>query len=191
MNTTVLFVEQIIIGFQGALWIVLFIAAIVERGKMTTWLCELKDWSTLITIIVVACIYSLGVILDRVFHGLANLINFRKRLTIFKFIKKRSKAAHNDDLVKVYTKVGVLTPYFQYIVGRTRISRATMFNIPLIALGLIFNLDWSSQLILVLLVLFSSVVLTALCIFAYVSFLETLEARGQQILEDPNIKIGD
>ena len=52
-------------------------------------------------------------------------------------------------------------------------------------------LDWSSQLILVLLVLFSSVALTALCIFAYVSLLETLEARGQQILENPNIKIGD
>ena len=190
MSTTVLFVEQIIVGFQGALWIVLFVTAIIGSEKIPAWLRDPKNWSTPVAIIVVIYLYSLGVVLDRVFQGLAELIDFEKMLSRIKFIKTFSNAAHDNDLVKVYAKVGILTPYFQYVVGRTRISRATMFNFPLIAFGLILNLDWSSHRILILLVLLSLVIFTPLCVFTYASFLETLETRGRQVLENPDIKIG-
>lgn len=189
MNTTVLFVENIIIGFQGALWIVLFIAPYVELGNMKTWLCELKDWSALITIIAVACIYSLGVILGRVFNILTELIKFKRLLRLLlkiKFIEKIFKAAHNEEeeLVRVSHQVGILKSYYQYLVGRTRIAEATMFNLPLIVLGLIVNLDW--PLWLKALIVF---VLAVLCVVVYMTFLGTIEARKKQILENPNIKI--
>ena len=82
MNTTVLFVELLIIGFQAGIWILLlFLSVFGYKWVSGLQSMGISDWQTLITIFLLAMLYVLGIIIDRtadaIFSGWSQKIKKR------------------------------------------------------------------------------------------------------------------
>ena len=84
MSTTVLFVELLIIGFQGGVWILLLIFSVFGYN----WLLELQstgisDWQTLITALLLSMFYVLGIMIDRTADAIFSGWSQRIKQTVF------------------------------------------------------------------------------------------------------------
>ena len=188
MGTTPLFVEQIVIGVQGVLWIGLIVAAFLDRDVLAAWTPHLKDWAFLVTVVVLSTIYTLGLILERIFSALAVLLNLRQRVSRIAFPLSLKCRAHSDGLMKLYERTEMLTPYFQYVIVRTRISLATCFNVPLITLGLLLHIRTMSF-GLVAFVFLVGAIATVVSILTYASLVETLEVRARQVVGNTDLTL--
>ena len=64
MSTTAVFAEILVVGFQASAWLTLLVLGFFGTDWIT--LTDLEKWVALITIVVVATAYMLGVIMDRI-----------------------------------------------------------------------------------------------------------------------------
>jgi len=126
MNTTVLFVELLIIGFQGGIWILFLILSVFGYK----WLLGLQstgisDWQTLITIFLLSMLYVLGIIIDRTADAIFS--GWSKR------IKKR--VFPDSDAPTSAIRFGFTNEYLnrqiEYTRTRMRIARASSVNFAL------------------------------------------------------------
>lgn len=128
MATTSLFFELIVIGIQGSLWLLFLFAAFAGTTYWPKLISMISNWEIIAGLFAIAGFYTLGIILDRTFHVVSDLTKLPSWLLRIKFIERRQKRHVDDDIIEIYYYAGILTSFFQYIVSRWRIARATFFN---------------------------------------------------------------
>lgn len=141
MNTTFLFVELLIIGFESWVWMTLLFFSKYSLEDLEGSLPFLKDWQPLILLVVLAFVYVAGVIMDRIadwaFRWLEDLY---KQQIIGKFDKPVSVLRFS-----LGTQNDFLNQQLDYTRTRLRIVRASVLNFPLIAFGLgVFIHRWNA-----------------------------------------------
>lgn len=189
MNTTTLFFEQLIVGCQAAVWIFLFIISLFQPNQIINWVTGLRDWANLLSIVAIAIIFSIGVIVDRVFDVIIAFLKPHVLLAKIKLYKVSGKNFHTDDLIRVYKEANILESYIQYIVSRTRVARATIINIPLITVAILVNINIRLHPWIAITLILIGIFATIMSIITYSSLVSTLQNRGRQLLNDPKAKI--
>lgn len=145
MATTAIFAELLVIGLQVVVWLtVLLFAATGAEPAIPKWA---EEWSTLITLLVFAAAYVLGVLMDRISDS------------VFKLIDKDPPPLEQDPAPVVQNpparpfrpKVSIarltvantsdgLWPFLEYIRSRLRIARATAVNLAITTPAVLFLL---------------------------------------------------
>ena len=132
MATTAVFAEILIVGLQVEAWIVLLLLSIF--GTEWIHLSQVKDFATLLTVVVLALAYVLGIILDRLADTL--LDRFEKTGPGKRVKARLSKNAELEKPAKVATmRMKVMlesdgaTRFLDYQRSRWRIARATVVNL--------------------------------------------------------------
>ena len=188
MATTALFVELIVIGIQGSLWVLVLLLAFTNIGTWSGLLGALVKWNTVTAVLSVALFYSFGIILDRLFHVMADAIRLSRWLVKFQWVERRIRSHTTDNVIEIYHYAGILSSFYQYIVSRWRIARATFFNAALAVVALeIFLRNQSANIRpeYVRVVDLAVVAGSALAVFGLVSFTTNdvaKEIRGDQIM---------
>ncbi|NIS83509.1 MAG: hypothetical protein GTO14_25675 [Anaerolineales bacterium] len=146
MNTTSLFVELLIIGFEVVVWLVLFLGA--ATGSLTWIAClfkTFKNFEVLLTALVFALAYFLGILVDKIAKWLMEESPPGKRLQ--KYIDR--SISQPRPFQKMYADVMVQEgePMSDLIYARSkvRILRASILNLPLIALFVGLFMEQISQ----------------------------------------------
>jgi len=125
MSTTLLFVELLIAGTQVVIWFVLLILTIFDY-KWTSNLSiqGVSDWQVLITATVLAFVYVLGILFDR----LADLIFSKWDRSIA--YKRFPDAPHTFAVIRFQLSKDneYLNHQFEYTRSRLRIARASSLN---------------------------------------------------------------
>jgi hypothetical protein len=145
MNTTTLFVELLIIGFQTCFWLSFLISLAIEDHHFN-WLVQLANdfgnQSLLVAVAVFGIAYTLGVAVDKVAHFLVDL----KLLEYFKgrFESFRRWLEANEDLeqdsnprmmyAQIMSNTADMTGDVLYARSKVRILRASILNFLLITL---------------------------------------------------------
>jgi hypothetical protein len=132
MSTTALIVEIVIIGLQVLVWVYLVILLIFGRAWLD--LSEFKEWTTIISLALVATSYTIGII----FNSLIGAIFFRwehKYWTVFKKLREPPVQMRAYIMIKNKDAFEILDRNF----NRSRLLRATAPNLLVIGvLVLIF-----------------------------------------------------
>lgn len=132
MNTTLLFIELLIIGLEGWIWIILILLSIFPMTDLNGTLSALKDWQAFVYSAVLALTYVVGVIIDRVADR------------SFRWVEKRVGKNIVGDLAEpisvlrfsLGTQNDFLNQQLDYTRTRLRIVRASTLNFPMIAFSL-------------------------------------------------------
>ena len=136
MNTSLIFAELIIIGLEGSVWLALLFAGTFGVDAFAGILNLFKDWQLFIAAVLLALVYVVGVIIDRVADAL--------------FRKKEGKL--DDEIVgdmpvsipvmrfSLGTQNDFLNQQLEYTRTRMRIVRASTVNFLLIAASFVFFL---------------------------------------------------
>ena len=125
MTTTAIIAELLIAGFQALGWILFLIWLRTGYGltELKADAMGLDKWATLITILVVATAYGLGIIIDRLADSIFGKIDKKLRKRWFKCVVKlpiaRLSVAHKGDN---------MAKFLDYVRSRMRLSRSTMLN---------------------------------------------------------------
>lgn len=124
MNTTLLFVELLIIGLEGWIWIFFFITSIFPIKNYANALMIFRDWELLVFAVFLALTYVLGVMIDRISdrifrpleYGFRDklITNHNKGISVMRF----SLGTQND----------FLNQQLDYTRSRLRIVRASILN---------------------------------------------------------------
>jgi len=139
MSTTSLFVELVVIGAQGIVWIGLLVLSATGWPSATV----LKDLNTpLVWVGALLLCYTLGVVLDRAFDylGFRNWEYAIRDTALRDILGEEVTEANRQEkytLLRLYTlsAVGAEGELFTYYRHRVRIARATAWNFALIAIS--------------------------------------------------------
>jgi len=176
MATTTLFVEIIIIGAQGAIWLFIIFSSFMDLPNSFDLLGV--DFAVL-AIPIIALLYTLGIIIDRVsdnigFKALEYTIRDR---VMHKIAGEYSKNVIKENIHISWTPIrrfilstpqqeGLLFDYYRH---RIRIMRSSALNFLLTAIGLLIFLLRQNPLYysIVLFGIIISILLCCLCAFAW------------------------
>ncbi|MEW5735719.1 MAG: hypothetical protein AB1921_12745 [Thermodesulfobacteriota bacterium] len=131
MTTSMLFAELVIIGIQVIVWLgLLFIGYL----GIPAWIVNLKDWQTVVAVLVLCIGYTLGILFDRISDRVfARWNNILKQRIIPNpdpsIGAMRYLIAEDNDH---------LNNFLEYTRSRMRISRASALNFPLIAFSTLY-----------------------------------------------------
>jgi hypothetical protein len=125
--TVAVFAEILIVGLEAAVWILLTILTIFGNDWVDP--AELEGWETLVTVLILASAYVLGVLMDR----MANTILTKLRPDRDKTPERKWATARLEIMARIG---GVsLIQFLEYLRSRVRIARGTVVNFFLIALA--------------------------------------------------------
>ena len=129
MSTTNLFVELFVIGMGAAVWILLFVLAVLG----CTWasLDRFGSWNAFLPVL--AFIYVLGIVVDRMADSLLRAADRRLRDRAF----SGSEKDYHYVRTFVFYRSDKFKDIFDYSRSKLRICRAWIFNFALTALGTI------------------------------------------------------
>ncbi|MDX6474842.1 MAG: hypothetical protein QOH95_353 [Gaiellaceae bacterium] len=116
MATTALVSEILIIGLEAEAWLTVLVLAVF--GSSWADVGALKGWEALVTILVLATAYVLGILVDRLADS---------SLRPWTRGKDRPGFAL-ERLVVLHRSVGI-GPFLEYQRSRVRIARGTLFNV--------------------------------------------------------------
>lgn len=128
MNTTNLFVELIVIGVGAFIWLILMVFAIFGYA----WLPTASLLSPVLTIPILAVIYVLGIISDRIADAVFESIWSDDLLG--SYYKDHSEYYHHRRII--LTRSERLSDLLEYGRSRLRICRGWAFNAVMIAISL-------------------------------------------------------
>ena len=131
MNTTTLFAEILIIGIQALIWITMIVLSIFGFDWINEIKPDLKDWSSIVAILLMAVGYTIGIIIDRIAYVFFQIVKPQNLLMKCNKVENWSKNAHNKQILAVYTGVSLI----QYIRSKIRIIRSTTINLIFILLA--------------------------------------------------------
>lgn len=115
MSSTAMFVEILIIGIQTAIGITICVITLCGEVWLSEILIKIKNWETLVTIMLLAITYTLGIIVDRVGDGLFLLLNPKDILQKNTWVQQWRDQAHSDIRIKILAKEGQLSSLIDYI----------------------------------------------------------------------------
>jgi hypothetical protein len=152
LSTTAVFAEILIVGLQAEAWLALALLTVFGHE----WLFELdgvNDFAALLTIVVLALAYVLGIIVDRLADTLLDSFEHSRlgKRVKTKFMSKPEEPEPEPRLstmrMTVMAASDDMTSFLDYQRSRWRIARATVLNLvvaaPVVALYLVYgtNLD--------------------------------------------------
>lgn len=145
METTQLYIELIIIGLEGVIWMCAFLADILGN-KITSVLANILDnFSS--SLLLIGILYVVGVLVDR----LADIIFQKKEDDI-----RIRSGLHAKSSIIVWKKYNA-EKYAEYSRTRVRILRASILNLPMISISFILYvikyLDKSYMLVIYIIIL--------------------------------------
>jgi hypothetical protein len=157
MATTAVFAEIIVIGLQVQAWLALYVAALSDAPWMPG---GLEQWVALVTIVVVAAAYMLGVVMDRVADGIFRRACKRFPAPVKRFGEEILEPSTSDDVtfrerrLAVLHASGGLGTFIEYQRSRLRVARATFVNalisLPAIVLAAVLEPGESPELLMLL-----------------------------------------
>lgn len=130
MTTTAVFAEILVVGLQAAAWIALAVLAVFG----TSWvdLEAVDKWATLVTILVLATAYVLGIVVDRMADSLVHaVIRLRARGETRKARKTENGVAsefQRKRLEVLHRASEGMAKFLDYQRSRLRVARGTIFN---------------------------------------------------------------
>lgn len=130
MVTTAVFAEIIVAGLQAAAWITLVVLAIFGIGWADP--AAIADWSALVTLLVLATAYMLGVMIDRMADNLVMRLHGR-----WPPRPVDKPAAVEDMRMETLAKDDGVARFLDYQRSRMRIARVTLFNLLLLIPALV------------------------------------------------------
>jgi 8-oxo-dGTP pyrophosphatase MutT (NUDIX family) len=138
MVTTAVFAEIIVAGLQAATWITLVVLAVFGVGWADP--APLADWAALVTLLVLAAAYMLGVMIDRMADNVVLRLN--------RHLPPRpvDKPASVDEMrMTILARDDGVARFLDYQRSRMRIARVTLLNllllIPAVAAFLLLRTD--------------------------------------------------
>jgi len=139
MATTAVIVEILVIGLIGSIWLVLFLSGISVLDPDSVYDCmvRLKDWSGLLTFLVIGLIYQFGWLINGFSYGILRfLLTKRMRDKIF----EQRQLEHRNVRALVYQEASdKVRQDLDVERSVVRLSRAGMFNFLLISIALLIN----------------------------------------------------
>lgn len=136
MESTLLYVEMIIIGIETFIWMCMFFINIIGNKSFTIIFNVLNNLTS--SLILIGCLYIIGILMDRlsdiVFENTENKI--------------RKKSGLEAKTTMLIWESADQEKYFDYTRSRIRIVRASIINIPLIAISILWYLGFKSDLTL-------------------------------------------
>ena len=137
MSSTAMFVEILIIGIQTAIGITICLITCCGSTWISEILIHVKNWESLITIILLAIIYTVGIIVDRIGDSFFLFVNPKRILQKNLWIQQWIEQAHTDIRIKILAQEGQVSTLIDYIRSRIRILRATSLNIVMITISIV------------------------------------------------------
>lgn len=136
MATTAVFAEILVIGLQVEAWIALALFSAFGSGWVD--LTDMRDFAALLTVVLLAVAYVLGIIVDRLADTLIDAFEKTKRGRRIKerFSKsqeQRKRPSIATMRMTVMHKSEGMTRFLDYQRSRWRIVRATIFNLAIAA----------------------------------------------------------
>jgi hypothetical protein len=132
LATTAVFAEILIIGLEVEAWLVLGVLTVFG----TDWieLDNVKDFATLLTFVVLALAYVLGIIVDRLADTLLDRFEKTKRGKRVKTRMSKNRGREKTDKVAAMRMAVMhasdgMTRFLDYQRSRWRIARATVVNL--------------------------------------------------------------
>lgn len=136
MTTTSLFTEILISGIQGSIWVTLIVTGILGYDWLLASLTQLEKWITLVTILVLAFWYTLGIIIDRFSYGLFALLNPVPIVKKIKWLSRQAQTYAGDTrLLKILIQQDKINEFLDYFRIRARVMRSTALNLVLITIS--------------------------------------------------------
>lgn len=120
MTTTAVFAEILVLGLQAVAWLALALAVVIDPGPA---LSALEPWATLVTIMVLAGAYVLGVLVDRIADSVAG--RFRRSDPSEASADGSSFRSARRRLLSADTP---LASFLEYQRSRLRLTRGTALN---------------------------------------------------------------
>lgn len=135
--TTAVFAEIIVVGLAAEAWIAVLVLAIFD----TRWvdLGAVSPWTALVTVLVLAAAYVLGIIIDRLADSLGTL-----QLRSKKRPKPRVPFKRKRLVVLQHGGEGV-TKFLEYQRSRQRVARGTVVNVVLAIPSVLAFLHWRTD----------------------------------------------
>ncbi len=130
MNTTAVFTELLVIGLQAVAWIALAAASFLDFGSAMS---ALRGWETLVTIVVLAIAYVLGVVVDRIADSLLGPLRNRA--------SQRDPEQVGRARMHILRSASPLSSFLEYQRSRMRLMRGTTFNLA-VALPIVNIFVW-------------------------------------------------
>ncbi len=130
MNTTAVFTELLVIGLQAVAWIALAAASFLDFGSAMS---ALRGWETLVTIVVLAIAYVLGVVVDRIADSLLGPLRNRT--------SQRDPDQVGRARMHILKSASPLSSFREYQRSRMRLMRGTTFNLA-VALPIVNIFVW-------------------------------------------------
>jgi hypothetical protein len=187
MVTTAIVAEILVTGLLALVWLILAFLNITGLIRIDgTTVTQLKDWASLILVLVLGFAYPLGVIVDRAADWLVGPIDWRLRNNHFKYdddddvnLPKVSEARLR---MLLDSKNEGLASFLNYVRSRLRLARSTCLNLILITLAAAILLGTRSSIGNMELhaVIAGGLVLFSLSLFAWVRLSRTYYKRLAQ-----------
>jgi hypothetical protein len=137
--TTAVFAEILIVGLEAAAWVSLLILDVFGQGWIDP--AKLKGWETLVTLLVVALAYVLGILIDRVADTMWKQAGrLASSLWDPKPKSDKDEPSYSEMRVKILA-LGetALAAFLEYQRSRLRVARGTVVNlIAIIPMGAIY-----------------------------------------------------
>ena len=134
MATTAIFAEILIVGLQATIWIGLVLAGVIDLQVGD--LSSLNGWENLITVMVLASAYALGIVVDRLADSVFD--PFDRRIRDKSLADKQPLPEVHYMRLEVMAQEDGKARFLDYVRSRVRVARATAFNLALIIVALLF-----------------------------------------------------
>jgi len=120
MSTTSLFVVILIVGLEALIWLGLLVDTGWDLSPCAKILKEWKEYSALITTLLIALAYVFGIFIDRVADSFYNIFRYAKEPPAVPVGKMRLRIMKDSE---------GMAKFLDYQRSRLRIARATVFNL--------------------------------------------------------------
>lgn len=129
MSMTSAFIEIVVIGVQGLLWLSLLTASVLGFDAIKAIQPVLRDSpGSLSAIVLLSIVYTVGVLIDRIGDGLFVLLKPRDVLLRIAAFRQWADMGHTDEYLRVFLSDGKASSMLEYIRSRVRIVRSSLFN---------------------------------------------------------------
>jgi hypothetical protein len=145
VTTTAVFAEIIVVGLEAEAWIVVAVLAI--WGTEWVDLDSVDSWTALVTILVLAAAYVLGIIVDRIADSLGKRVAKRIRKALSKKNKKRKPAVSfsAQRLLVLHEGGEGVIKFLEYQRSRQRVARGTVVNVVCAIPSVLAFLHWGTD----------------------------------------------
>jgi hypothetical protein len=178
MNTTALLVDILVVGFQVLIWILGFTFSFFIPPHVVKQLVSYSPGGTLFVVIIIS--YILGIIFDYIIA-----------ICFYRFKTKKERDVYKDvSIVKIIASDKEVHKLLNNQYERLRISRGTLFNLPLITLSIcccIYNINLGLKMSTFYSIVATILIGTLFTILAFISWKRRNKVYLEYIIQTKNL----